>query len=123
MTHDNVTYLADRPIPWAEADVRFVDDYKDLWIAVLRRTMEDYWTGIRKGQHRKLGAVRIVHHGRRDAEEFQDWLNAANWLLSTDTAPRSFLWLAGLLQLDPELVYVRMKKPPVRVALVFEEEE
>lgn len=102
--------------PWLDtgpcSDWKWVDGYRDLWIATLRQTIEDYWTGIRKGQHRKLGQIRIIHRGRRDADDFQDWVNAANWLLSDDTRPRSFRWLCALLMLDPAEVHHRMKNPP-----------
>lgn len=90
------------------------EDCRDLWIAVLRLSLEDYWRGIRKHQHRKLYVIRVRHNGRSDQEDFQAWLSAAHWLLSKDTSKRSFLWLAQQLRLDPDDVYSRMKNPPER---------
>jgi hypothetical protein len=120
----NVISMSDRSALWPDSDdERFLEDYKDLWIAVLRRSLEDYWQGIRKGQHKKLGAIRIIHRGRRDAEEYRDWLNAAHWLLSDDTRPRSFCWLMKILRLEPDVVRSRMNNPPARDALVDETEE
>jgi hypothetical protein len=125
MTPSNVIYLSDRRDPWADDgdDTRWGEDYRDMWIAVLKLTVEDYWRGIRKGQHKKLAAIRLIHRGRRDAEEFRDWLDAANWLLSEDTTPRSCRWLLAIIRLDPATLLDRMKNPPVRVVPDIEEEE
>lgn len=114
----NVTYLSDRPLAWAEDsdDPRWCEDYKDMWIAVLKLTVEDYWRGIRKGQHLKLAAARPIHRGRRDAEEYRDWLDAANWLLSDATTVRSCRWLLSLIKLDPAILLDRMKNPPAHRA-------
>lgn len=120
----NVIYLATRRDPWAVDgdDVRWVDGYRDAWLAVLRLSLEDYWRGIRKGQHLKLREIRLIHRGRHDADDFADWLAAAHWLLSDDTRPRSFCWLMAILQLEPDVVRSRMNNPPVRCVPAMEEE-
>lgn len=124
-TPSNVIYLSDRPLAWATDgdDPRWCEDYKTVWIAVLKLAVEDYWRGIRSGQHKKLAAARPVHRGRRDAEAFRDWLDAAHWLLSEDAGPRSCRWLLPLIQLDRVVLLDRMKHPPVRCVPDIEEEE
>lgn len=119
-----VSYLSDRSELWPDSgDERYLEDYKDLWIAILRRSLEDYWHGQRRGQYKKFGTSPLVHSGRRDAEEYRDWFNAAHWLLSEDTRPRSFCWLMKILRLEPDVVRSRMNNPPARDALVNETEK
>lgn len=125
MTPSNVVYLSERPIVWAldGDDPRWCEEYKALWVAVLKLTVEDYWRGIRSGQHKKPAAARRTHRNRRDAEAFRDWRDAAYWLLSEDTAARSCRWLLPLIQLDRVVLLDRMKNPPVRCAPDIEEEK
>lgn len=111
----NLLYLSDRSELWPGSDdERFLEDYKDLWLAVLKRAVEDYQQGVRRDQHKKLGAVPVAHSNRRDAEEYREWLNSAHWLLSDDTRPRSFCWLMKILRMEPDLVRCRMDNPPRR---------
>lgn len=117
----NLLYLSDRSELWPDSDdERFLEDYKDLWLGVLRRAVEDYQQGIRRDQHKKLGAGNVVHRSRRDAEEYRDWFNSAHWLLSDDTRPRSFCWLMKILRLEPDIVRCRMTTQPPRHARVNE---
>lgn len=89
------------------------EELKDIWIAVLRTALSDYWRGIRNGQHLKfLRGDEVTHLNRHDSESFTRWLTAAHWLTSDETCPRSFLWLAKHLQLEPEDVYSRMQAVP-----------
>ena len=104
---ENLVYLSDYRDP--EDEINWHDEYVDLWVAVLRATFEDYWRGQAEGEH--LKGDRPVFPTRHAARRHLAWRDARDWLVSQDTSERTFLWLMGLLKLDPDTILARMDKP------------
>lgn len=123
--NDNVIFIADRKMPWLsdEEGLIYGEEYKDLWIAVLRTSLDDYWRGIRQGQAaRFLSEEPPKFRTRHEAECYRNWYQAGHWLLSDSIEPRSCRWLLKQLGLDHDVVLSRMTNPPARCAETTEED-
>ena len=97
----------DAPLPWDDSRC-WLDEYKDLWVGVIRVSYDDYQRGLRQGQHHKFVMWDPKHRNPEDARDYRRWVAAAHWFWSESAVPRTFRWLMEILRADPDEIRNRL---------------